>query len=113
MTTTTTTYVATVPRIQHDEAMAIARVESQKFAAQLRSFGPDDWAYTSLFVDSAIAKWKIGTWEVVDKIPMSYSIGHLSAVSGHNLVSGPGRSPGHQRDRWEVLVGRHERDPGT
>ena len=34
-------------------------------------FGPDD-AYTSLFVDSAIAKWKLGTWEVVDKIPMSY-----------------------------------------
>jgi len=47
MTTTTTTNVATVPRIQHDEAMAIATVESQKFAAQLRSFGPDDWARPS------------------------------------------------------------------
>ena len=44
MTTTTTTDVATIPRIQHDEAMAIAAVESRKFAAQLRSFGPDDWA---------------------------------------------------------------------
>ncbi len=45
-------------------------------------FGPDGFAYTSLFVDSAIAKWKMGTWEVVDKIPMSYSIGHLAAAEG-------------------------------
>jgi nitrous-oxide reductase len=48
-------------------------------------FGPDDWAYTSLFVDSAIAKWKLGTWEVVDKVPMSYSIGHLSAAEGDTV----------------------------
>jgi nitrous-oxide reductase len=45
-------------------------------------FGPDGYAYTSLFVDSAIAKWKLGTWEVVDKVPMSYSIGHLCAAEG-------------------------------
>jgi len=45
-------------------------------------FGPDGYAYTSLFVDSAIAKWKLGTWEVVDKTPMSYSIGHLAAAEG-------------------------------
>jgi nitrous-oxide reductase len=48
-------------------------------------FGPDDWAYTSLFVDSAIAKWKLGTWEVVDKVPMSYSIGHLAAAEGDTV----------------------------
>ncbi len=48
-------------------------------------FGPDGEAYTSLFVDSAIAKWKLGTWEVVDKVPMSYSIGHLSAAEGDSV----------------------------
>jgi nitrous-oxide reductase len=48
-------------------------------------FGPDDYAYTSLFVDSAIAKWKLGTWEVVDKVPMSYSIGHLAAAEGDTV----------------------------
>ena len=37
-------------------------------------FGPDDWAYTSLFVDSAIAKWKLGTWEVVDKVPKVFKV---------------------------------------
>ena len=48
-------------------------------------FGPDGYAYTSLFVDSAIAKWKLGTWEVVDKVPMSYSIGHLSSAEGDTV----------------------------
>jgi nitrous-oxide reductase len=48
-------------------------------------FGPDGTAYTSLFVDSAIAKWKLGTWDVVDKVPMSYSIGHLSAAEGDTV----------------------------
>ena len=48
-------------------------------------FGPDGMAYTSLFVDSAIAKWKVGTWEVIDKVPMSYSIGHLTAAEGDTV----------------------------
>jgi nitrous-oxide reductase len=45
-------------------------------------FGGDGYAYTSLFVDSAIAKWKLGTWEVIDKIPVSYSVGHLAVAGG-------------------------------
>ncbi len=32
-------------------------------------FGPNGMAYTSLFVDSAIASWKLGEWKVIDKIP--------------------------------------------
>lgn len=39
-------------------------------------------AYTSLFVESAIAKWKLGTWEILDKVPVSYNIGHLAAAEG-------------------------------
>jgi len=49
-------------------------------------FGPDDMAYTSLFVDSAIARWKLGTWQVVDKVPMSYAIGHLTAAEGDTVT---------------------------
>ncbi|MBZ5700633.1 MAG: Sec-dependent nitrous-oxide reductase [Acidobacteriia bacterium] len=45
-------------------------------------FDNQGYAYTSLFVESAIAKWKLGTWEVVDKIPVSYNIGHLAAAEG-------------------------------
>ncbi len=65
---------------------AIKEAEVQVGLGPLHTqFGPDDWAYTSLFVDSAIAKWKLGTWEVVDKVPMSYSIGHLSAAEGDTV----------------------------
>jgi uncharacterized protein (TIGR03083 family) len=36
--------VTTIPRIGHREAMQVAAVENRKFAAQLRSFEPADWA---------------------------------------------------------------------
>ena len=45
-------------------------------------FDDKGFAYTSLFVESAVCKWKLGTWEVVDKIPVSYNIGHLCAAEG-------------------------------
>jgi len=48
-------------------------------------FGPNGMAYTSLFVDSAIASWRVGEWQVIDKIPVSYAIGHLSAAEGDTV----------------------------
>jgi nitrous-oxide reductase len=40
-------------------------------------------AYTSLFLDSQIAKWKVGPpWDVTDKIDVYYSIGHLMSSEG-------------------------------
>jgi nitrous-oxide reductase len=39
-------------------------------------------AYTSCFVSSEIVKWKLGTWEVLDRAPAYYSIGHLSIAGG-------------------------------
>jgi nitrous-oxide reductase len=45
-------------------------------------FDDKGYAYTSLFVESAVAKWKLGTWEVVDKVPVAYNIGHLCAAEG-------------------------------
>ncbi len=48
-------------------------------------FDDQGFAYTSLFVESAVAKWKLGTWEVVDKIPVSYNIGHLAAAEGDTV----------------------------
>jgi nitrous-oxide reductase len=45
-------------------------------------FDDQGYAYTSLFVDSAITKWQVGTWKVIDKIPVTYNIGHLAAIGG-------------------------------
>jgi nitrous-oxide reductase len=38
-----------------------------------------------LFVESAVAKWKLGSWDVADKIPISYNIGHLSTAEGDTM----------------------------
>lgn len=39
-------------------------------------------AYTSFFITSEVVKWKVGTWEVLDRIPTYYSIGHLMIPGG-------------------------------
>ncbi|MEK7425932.1 MAG: Sec-dependent nitrous-oxide reductase [Actinomycetota bacterium] len=50
--------------------------------------------YTSLFVDSAVAKWTLGTkagvaeadaWKKVDHLPVNYNIGHLCAAEGDTV----------------------------
>ncbi len=39
-------------------------------------------AYTSFFISSEVVKWKLGTWEVVDRQPSYYSVGHLMIPGG-------------------------------
>lgn len=39
-------------------------------------------AYTTFFISSEVVKWKVGTWEVLDRIPVYYSVGHLMIPGG-------------------------------
>ncbi len=39
-------------------------------------------AYTTFFISSEVVKWKLGTWEVVDRQPTYYSVGHLMIPGG-------------------------------
>ncbi len=48
-------------------------------------FDDKGYAYTSFFISSEIVKWKVGTWEVVDRIPTYYSIGHLCVPGGGSM----------------------------
>jgi nitrous-oxide reductase len=41
-------------------------------------------AYTTFFISSEIVKWKLGTWEVVDRKPCFYSVGHLMIPGGNS-----------------------------
>lgn len=75
-----------------EDGIPVLKYEAVKEAEVNVGLGPlhtqfDDqgYAYTSLFVESAIAKWKLGTWEVVDKIPVAYNIGHLSIPGGDTM----------------------------
>lgn len=56
-------------------------------------FGPDGYAYTSLFLDSAVARWSIGAegyrpqdgWKLISKIPVQYNVGHISTAEGDTV----------------------------
>lgn len=41
-------------------------------------------AYTTFFISSEIVKWKVGTWEVLDRKPTYYSVGHLMIPGGNS-----------------------------
>lgn len=45
-------------------------------------FDDRGFAYTSCFISSEVVKWKVGTWEVVDRIPTYYSLGHIMIPGG-------------------------------
>lgn len=61
-------------------------------------FDKNGYAYTSLFLDSAIVKWTLGgpwhpgdkAWKVVDKVPVQYNIGHLTCAEGDTAEPGDG-----------------------
>jgi len=42
-------------------------------------------AYTSMFVESKIAKWSLRDLVLLEKVPMHYNIGHLAAVHGDTV----------------------------
>ncbi|KAA3632325.1 MAG: Sec-dependent nitrous-oxide reductase, partial [Bacteroidetes bacterium] len=41
-------------------------------------------AYTTFFISSEVVKWKLGTWEVLDRKPTYYSVGHLMIPGGNS-----------------------------
>ena len=41
-------------------------------------------AYTTFFISSEVVKWKLGTWEVIDRQPVFYSVGHGMIPGGNS-----------------------------
>lgn len=41
-------------------------------------------AYTTFFISSEVVKWKLGTWEIIDRKPCYYSVGHLMIPGGNS-----------------------------
>jgi nitrous-oxide reductase len=54
-------------------------------------FDDQGYAYTSLFLDSAVARWSLGDpyredgWKLEGTIPVHYNIGHLAAAEGDTV----------------------------
>lgn len=57
-------------------------------------FDDQGYAYTSLFLDSAVARWSLGSerpqdgWKLIQKLPVQYNIGHLTALEGDSVKPG-------------------------
>jgi nitrous-oxide reductase len=70
-----------IPILKYDAVVA-GEVQNPGLGPLHTEFDGNGYAYTSSFISSEIVKWQLGTWEVVDRIPTYYSIGHLCIPGG-------------------------------
>lgn len=70
-----------IPILKYDAIMA-GEVQNPGLGPLHTEFDGKGHAYTSAFISSEVVKWKLGTWEVVDRIQVYYSIGHLMIPGG-------------------------------
>lgn len=70
-----------IPVLKYESVVA-GEVQNPGLGPLHTEFDGKGYAYTSAFISSEVVKWKLGTWEVVDRIPVYYSIGHLNIPGG-------------------------------
>jgi nitrous-oxide reductase len=70
-----------IPILKFEETLA-GVVKSGGLGPLHTEFDDKGNAYTSFFISSEVVKWKVGTWEVIDRAPSYYSIGHLMIPGG-------------------------------
>jgi nitrous-oxide reductase len=70
-----------IPVLKYDAVIA-GEVQKPGLGPLHTEFDGKGYAYTSMFISSEVVKWKLGTWEVVDRIPVYYSVGHLMIPGG-------------------------------
>ncbi len=75
------TSIEGIPVLKYDAVIA-GEVQKPGLGPLHTEFDGKGYAYTSMFISSEIVKWKLGTWEVVDRAPTYYSIGHLMIPGG-------------------------------
>jgi nitrous-oxide reductase len=77
-----------VPILPFEEAM---RAQAELGLGPLHTqFDDQGNAYTSLFLESVVAKWNLAEARVIEKLSAHYNIGHLTAAEG-DTVSPDGR----------------------
>jgi nitrous-oxide reductase len=72
-----------IPVLRYD-ATIHAEVENPGLGPLHTEFDGNGYAYTSVYISSEVVKWSLSTFEVVDRIPAFYSIGHLMIPGGDN-----------------------------
>ncbi len=75
------TEVAGVPVLKFEEVVG-GVVKEAGLGPLHTEFDDKGNGYTSFFISSEVVKWKVGTWEVLDRAASYYSIGHLMIPGG-------------------------------
>lgn len=70
-----------IPVLKYDAVLS-GEVKNPGLGPLHTEFDGKGFAYTSAFISSEIVKWNIETKEVVDRMPVYYSVGHLSIPGG-------------------------------
>lgn len=78
------TVIDGIPVLKYESVVA-GVVKSGGLGPLHTEFDGEGNAYTSFFISSEVVKWDVGTWEVVDRVPSYYSIGHLSIPGGGSM----------------------------
>ncbi len=66
------------------EAVNAGAVKQAGLGPLHTEFDDKGFGYTTFFISSEVVKWKVGTWEVVDRKPTFYSVGHLMIPGGNS-----------------------------
>lgn len=72
-----------IPILKFEEVLA-GTVKQPGLGPLHTEFDGKGNAYTTFFISSEVVKWKIGTWEVLDRKPTYYSVGHLMIPGGNS-----------------------------
>ena len=75
------TTIEGVPVLQYDKVLG-GVVPKPGLGPLHTEFDNEGNAYTTFFISSEVVKWKVGTWEVLDRVPAYYSVGHLMIPGG-------------------------------
>jgi len=72
-----------IPILNFEDVLA-GSVEQPGLGPLHTEFDGQGNAYTTFFISSEVVKWKLGTWEVLDRKPTYYSVGHLTIPGGNS-----------------------------
>lgn len=72
-----------IPILKFEDVLA-GSVEQPGLGPLHTEFDGKGNAYTTFFISSEVVKWKLGTWEVLDRKPTYYSVGHLTIPGGNS-----------------------------
>lgn len=72
-----------IPILKFEDVLA-GSVEQPGLGPLHTEFDGKGNAYTTFFISSEVVKWKLGTWEVIDRKPTYYSVGHLAIPGGNS-----------------------------